>query len=70
MSFATLALILLEVKGNKEIQRKILREHSNPLDAPGESHVKFGLHLLVCLYTCLLYRFISHYRLNKDAFGC
>ncbi len=66
MSSAILAFIILE----EIIKRKILKDQSNPLDALGESHVKFGLHLLVCLYTCLLYRFISHYRLNKDAFGC
>lgn len=29
---------------------KILRDHSNPVDAPKESHVKFGLHLFICLY--------------------
>ena len=50
MSSTILAFILLEEKSNEKIKRKILKNHSNPLDAPGESHVKFGLHLVVQTY--------------------
>ena len=36
-----LSLYFIGRKNNEKIKRKILKDHSNPLDAPGESHVKF-----------------------------
>uniref|UniRef100_A0A034WLL2 Nuclease HARBI1 n=1 Tax=Bactrocera dorsalis TaxID=27457 RepID=A0A034WLL2_BACDO len=39
MSSAILAFLLLEEERNKKIKRKILRDHSNPLDAPGQSFI-------------------------------
>ena len=59
MSFAILAFILVEEKSNEKIKRKILKDHSNPLDAPGESHVKFGLNVL---YGCIHAYFTDLYQ--------